>query len=303
MLFRFFCRRSLPWRVRLVEISALASSALAATAAAQPMAGRVIATGADANSCAALAAESGRLASKYTLGQRACVEQPDKAAPSTSPAPVAPLPRSRQAQQLYLYESPTDVLPAAPPVPSATMPPRAGRTERGRPALVPPLPPPNGIVPSGRRPTAPTPSRTITRALQLAPTVDAAARAHDIDPLLLHAIARVESRHDPGAVSHAGARGVMQVMPTTAQRFGVGSAQALHHAPTNLQVSAVYLKTLQARFGNNLPLVLAAYNAGEGAVQRHGNRIPPYAETQQYVRDVLAEYRRLRAAVDAKGLM
>jgi soluble lytic murein transglycosylase-like protein len=133
------------------------------------------------------------------------------------------------------------------------------------------------------------------RAVALAPAVDAAARRHNIDPLLLHAIAHVESRHDPKARSRAGALGVMQVMPGTGQRFGVADRAALHDVPTNLDVSAAYLKTLQDRFGNNLPLVLAAYNAGEGAVERHGRRIPPYAETRRYVADVMATYERLGA--------
>jgi len=128
----------------------------------------------------------------------------------------------------------------------------------------------------------------------LAPLIDRTARLHDIDPLLLHAIARVESRHQPGAVSHAGAHGLMQVIVPTAQRFGVANAQQLHDPHTNLQVSAKYLKTLQTRFGNNLRLVLAAYNAGEGAVEKHGWRVPPYPETQGYVRKVLSEYAWLR---------
>lgn len=137
-----------------------------------------------------------------------------------------------------------------------------------------------------------------TRALALAPQVDAVARRHDIDPLLLHAVAHVESRYNSQAVSSAGARGVMQVMPATAARFGVERASALHDAPTNLDVSAAYLKNLQGRFGTNLPLVLAAYNAGEGAVERHGRRIPPYAETQSYVKQVLAQYRLLTHAAE-----
>ena len=128
----------------------------------------------------------------------------------------------------------------------------------------------------------------------LAPLVDHAAREHDIDPLLLHSIARVESRHQPDAVSPAGARGLMQVILPTARRFGVEGADQLHDPQTNLQVSARYLKTLQQRFGNDLELVLAAYNAGEGAVEKHGRRIPPYRETQEYVRKVLAEYAVLR---------
>ena len=82
----------------------------------------------------------------------------------------------------------------------------------------------------------------------------------------------------------------MQVILPTARRFGVEGADQLHDPQTNLQVSARYLKTLQQRFGNDLELVLAAYNAGEGAVEKHGRRIPPYRETQEYVRKVLAEY-------------
>ena len=133
-------------------------------------------------------------------------------------------------------------------------------------------------------------------ALQFAPEFDAAAFSHDIDPLLLHAIAHVESRHNPKAVSPAGAMGIMQVMPATAKRFGVDRAVDLHDARTNVNVSAKYLKTLQKRFGNDLPLVLAAYNAGEGRVERCGRCIPAITETRNYVRDVLAKYDALKAA-------
>lgn len=135
-----------------------------------------------------------------------------------------------------------------------------------------------------------------TRAVQLAPQVDAVAQRYDIDPLLLHAIAYVESRHNANAVSHAGARGLMQVMPATGRRFGVTSPGALSHAGTNLEVSATYLKNLQERFGNDLTLILAAYNAGEGAVEKYGRRVPPYAETRDYVQKVLAQYDTLRKA-------
>ena len=134
------------------------------------------------------------------------------------------------------------------------------------------------------------------RAVMLAPQIDEVARRHDIDPLLLHAIAWVESRHDTNARSPAGALGVMQVMPATGQRFGVGAARALQEPGTNLEVGAAYLKTLQQRFGLNLPLILAAYNAGEGAVERNGRRIPAFPETQDYVREVLAKYRTLTSA-------
>ena len=136
------------------------------------------------------------------------------------------------------------------------------------------------------------------RVLALAPRVAAVARTYDIDPLLLHAIAHVESRHDPRARSAAGALGLLQVMPATARRFGVDDAPgALYDPAVNLEVGAAYLKSLQARYGNDLTLVLAAYNAGEGAVERHGRSVPPYAETRDYVRQVLAEYGALRAAL------
>lgn len=148
-----------------------------------------------------------------------------------------------------------------------------------------------------RRARTPVTNTTGARAVQLAPQVDATAQRHDIDPLLLHAIAYVESRHNSQAVSRAGAMGLMQVMPATGKRFGAAPS-ALHHPSVNLEVSATYLKTLQGRFGNDLPLVLAAYNAGEGAVERYGRHIPPYAETRDYVRQVLAQYDALRRAAE-----
>lgn len=148
-----------------------------------------------------------------------------------------------------------------------------------------------GVLGARRVSTAAAP-----RALQMAAQIDAVARRHNIDPLLLHAIAYVESRHNPAALSPAGARGLMQVMPATGARFGVAAPETLHHAGTNLEVSASYLKELQLRFGTDLRLVLAAYNAGEGAVERHGRQVPPYAETQAYVSRVLEQYRALTAA-------
>lgn len=133
------------------------------------------------------------------------------------------------------------------------------------------------------------------RVRALAPLMADVAQRHDIDPLLLHALAHIESRHQPQAISPAGARGLMQVMPSTGRGLGVADAERQLLSPqANLEASARYLKQLQARFGNNLTLVLAAYNAGEGAVERHGRRVPPFAETQAYVRDVLAVYAELR---------
>jgi hypothetical protein len=140
------------------------------------------------------------------------------------------------------------------------------------------------------------------RAIRLAPEIDAVARRHDLDPLLLHAIAWVESRHDPQAVSRAGARGLLQLMPATAARYGVGDSRSLADAALNLDVGASHLKALQRRFGDDLELVLAAYNAGEARVERSGRRVPPIDETRDYVRRVLAQYRRFIAVAEATAL-
>lgn len=149
--------------------------------------------------------------------------------------------------------------------------------------------PPQSVVRS-----RPIGSDAASRAIEMSPQVSEVARAYRIDPLLLHAIAYVESRHNPKAVSHAGAIGMMQVMPATARRFGVDAPHSqLRDPKTSLEVSSAYLKFLQDRFDNDLTLVVAAYNAGEGAVEKHGRRVPPYKETQAYVRDVLAHYRML----------
>jgi len=131
------------------------------------------------------------------------------------------------------------------------------------------------------------------RVLTLAPALTDAAREHQVDPLLLHAIAHVESRHNADARSKVGARGVMQVMPATGKRFGVNDEAHLFDAHTNARASAAYLRTLRNRYGDDLRLVLAAYNAGEGAVDKYGREVPPYPETQAYVRDVSAIYKRL----------
>ena len=163
------------------------------------------------------------------------------------------------------------------------------------PQIAPAAPAPTaaaGAVPVDTTP----PDRNAARVLSLAPALTAAARDYDIDPLLLHAIAHIESRHNAQAVSPVGARGVMQMMPATARRFGVDDEHTLFDADTNLRASAAYLRTLRSRYGDDLSLVLAAYNAGEGAVAKHGGTVPPYAETQAYVRDVLAVYRGLTEA-------
>ncbi len=127
------------------------------------------------------------------------------------------------------------------------------------------------------------------------PNILASAQAHRIDPLFLHAIIGTESTYVPSAVSRKGARGLMQIMPGTGARFGVTTA-ALYDPATNIDTGARLLKSLQKRYGRNFDLILAAYNAGEGAVARYGNAIPPYRETQDYVVKVMSRYAALRGA-------
>lgn len=121
------------------------------------------------------------------------------------------------------------------------------------------------------------------RAGRFADLIAAAAERHDLDPWLLAAVAKIESNFDPYAVSHAGACGLLQLMPATAKRFGVRN---VFDASENVEGGARYLRWLLDRFDGRRDLALAAYNAGEGAVDRHGG-IPPYRETLHYVGKVL----------------
>jgi soluble lytic murein transglycosylase-like protein len=102
----------------------------------------------------------------------------------------------------------------------------------------------------------------------------------------------VESGFNSRALSKAGAVGLMQLMPATALRFGVSDP---YDPLQNVRAGAQYLRFLIDRFGNDLSLALAAYNAGEQAVDRNGGQIPPYSETQAYVPRVLKIYRMLEA--------
>ena len=121
--------------------------------------------------------------------------------------------------------------------------------------------------------------------------IAAAARRHDLDPALLAGLVKQESGFDPNAVSPAGARGLTQLMPGTAA--GLGVTNPLDPAQA-LEGGAKYLREQLDRFGGDVARSLAAYNAGPGAVQRFGG-IPPYAETQNYVRAVQAHAASFRA--------
>lgn len=123
--------------------------------------------------------------------------------------------------------------------------------------------------------------------------VSAAAR-YGHDASLLKAIVQVESRFNAAAVSPKGAIGLMQLMPATARELGVTEpATKLFDPAVNLDTGARLLRQLLNRFADRPDLAIAAYNAGTGAVLKHGREIPPYPETQAYVRDVAAEFARL----------
>ena len=120
----------------------------------------------------------------------------------------------------------------------------------------------------------------------------AAAKETKVEPALIHAVISVESGYNPSARSHAGAVGLMQLMPGTAERYGVKNRL---DPAQNIHGGARYLRDLKVMFGNNLQLVLAAYNAGEEAVMKYGRKIPPYRETIAYVPKVLSHYNKYRA--------
>jgi soluble lytic murein transglycosylase-like protein len=119
--------------------------------------------------------------------------------------------------------------------------------------------------------------------------IESAAQRHNVDPKLLHAVIRAESGYNPKAVSHKGAVGLMQLMPQTADRYGVTDPE---DPKQNINGGANYLSDLMDMFASDIRLAVAAYNAGEQNVIKYGNKIPPFKETQQYVTKVMGFYRR-----------
>jgi soluble lytic murein transglycosylase-like protein len=130
----------------------------------------------------------------------------------------------------------------------------------------------------------------LARSPEFDPIIETAAASAALEANLLRAVIAVESGFNSRAVSKRGAIGLMQLMPATAMRFGVSNA---FDPRQNVRAGAQYLKFLIERFDNDLSLALAAYNAGEQAVDRNGGQIPPYMETQAYVPRVLKIYRML----------
>jgi transglycosylase-like protein with SLT domain len=133
------------------------------------------------------------------------------------------------------------------------------------------------------------PQRRPLEARPFAELIETVALKHGIDPALVHAVVEAESNYQPTAKSQVGARGLMQVMPSTARDLGVRSARMLFDPQENLEAGVKYLKWLLERFDGDLTSAIAAYNAGPGAVQKYDG-IPPFPETEHYVRKVLSNF-------------
>ncbi|HKU86682.1 MAG TPA: lytic transglycosylase domain-containing protein [Casimicrobiaceae bacterium] len=137
--------------------------------------------------------------------------------------------------------------------------------------------------------------------------IDRYARANRLDAALVTAIVAVESGFDAHAVSPKGAVGLMQILPATAERYGLVEdarrtvADRLHDPATNLRIGTRYFADLLARFDGDLSLALAAYNAGEGSVAAYDNSVPPFGETRDFVRLVQQAYVLVRPPPDAPG--
>lgn len=139
-----------------------------------------------------------------------------------------------------------------------------------------------------RRPGAALPAGVLRK--RYTPLINQTARRYRMNRHLIHAVVQAESAYNPRAVSSKGAVGLMQLMPATARRYGVRDRR---DPAQNLAGGVRYLRDLMLRF-RNVRLALAAYNAGESAVRKYGNRIPPYPETRHYVRKVVRFYRQRR---------
>jgi soluble lytic murein transglycosylase-like protein len=134
---------------------------------------------------------------------------------------------------------------------------------------------------------------TDSRRIELLTAISKSANKHGVDPELIEALIAVESGFNTYAISSKGARGLMQLMPETAKRYGMKNEQELHVPAKNIDMGVRHLKDLLNLHQGQVTLAIASYNAGQGAVSKHGQRIPQYRETMIYVPAVLAYIARL----------
>jgi soluble lytic murein transglycosylase-like protein len=170
---------------------------------------------------------------------------------------------------------------------------RSPRTEAPAAASLPLAPEPSpAAAPRPLPPAAPAPAARATlgsaRESGLMLLIDEAASRHELDPVLVTAMVRVESNFNARAVSRAGAQGLLQLMPQTSRRLGVADP---FDPRQNLDAGARHFRSLLDSFAGDIVLALAAYNAGEDAVRRHGG-LPPFSETRSYVDRVLTHFSR-----------
>lgn len=123
--------------------------------------------------------------------------------------------------------------------------------------------------------------------------IRAAAEQYGVDADLIHCVIAVESNFNPKAISPRNARGLMQLLPSTATRMGVKN---IFDPKENVDGGTRYLRDMLSRYHNDVTLALAAYNAGPEKVQRYGNRVPPFVETQNYIRRIALGYAKIKAA-------
>lgn len=143
-----------------------------------------------------------------------------------------------------------------------------------------PVPPQTGKSAMGGR-------ESPAEVAQIRILIGQAALQYGVSAQLVEAVVAYESRFSAKAISAKGARGLMQMLPRTAQQYGITDSRELDNPEKNIDVGTHYLSDLLARYGGNVALALAAYNAGSGTIDRQGGRIPPYRETMLYVPAVL----------------
>jgi soluble lytic murein transglycosylase-like protein len=128
--------------------------------------------------------------------------------------------------------------------------------------------------------------------------IEDSSALYNVDPLLIYAQMNQESSFKRKATSHKGASGLMQLMPDTAKRFG---AKNIYNPKQNIKAGVKYMRWLLDRFGGDVRLALAGYNAGEGAVRKYGNKIPPYRETRSYVARIMAHYEQITNQISTQA--